>query len=166
MHTHFMQTSTCKRTDSTPSADAFYLLSVLVQSQHMLGVNKIHYKTTICDKWEQHMDWGPLNRSPIHINITETTIIFRTLAEVRNWARHRNLPSTASDTLLRVNTRPPHWQRKFLLALSKLYHYSARTVNPVSFISTESSLSEKRSTKGRENYVHTSSVSLMLSIKI
>lgn len=28
----------------------------------MLGVNKIHYKTTIYDKWDQHMDWGPLNR--------------------------------------------------------------------------------------------------------
>lgn len=47
---HLMKTGTCERTESTPSADEFYLLSMLVQSQHMLGVNKIRYETTICDK--------------------------------------------------------------------------------------------------------------------
>lgn len=64
MLSHLKQTNTCERTDSTPSADEFYLLFMLIQSQNMLGVNKIHYKTTIYDKWDQHMDWGPLNKFP------------------------------------------------------------------------------------------------------
>ena len=92
MLTHLMKTSTCDRTDSTPSADEFYLLSMLVQSQHMLGVNKIRYKTTICDKWEQHMDWGPLNKSLYASSSRKLPSPFWTLAEVRNWAQHRNLP--------------------------------------------------------------------------
>lgn len=153
-----MKTSTCERTDSTPSADEFYLLSMLLLSQHMLGVNKIPYETTICDKWEQHMHWGPLNQPPYAPISQKLPSPFRTLAEVGNWARHRNLPILALPAALcsvsTHNTRPPRWQRKFLLALSKLYRYSARTVNPVSFISTEFSLSEKRSTRERELRTH------------
>lgn len=168
MFTHLMKTSTCERTDSTPSADEFYLLSVLVQSQHTLGVNTVRYKTTICDKREQHMDWKPLNRSPMGVNIMETTTTFPNSCTGQELGRVQKLtsPPVARGTLLPVNTCRPSWQRKFSLLLSKLYCYSARTVNPVSFISTEFSLSEKRSTKGRENYIHTSSVSPMLSIKI
>lgn len=118
---------------------------MLVQSQHMPGVNKIHYKTTVCDKWEQHMDWGPLNKSPMQINITETTITPLNSCRGQELGKTQKLtyPSSARGTLLCVNTRPPCWQRKFLLALSEPYRYSARTVNPVSFISTEFSLSEK-----------------------
>lgn len=92
MLTHLMKTSTYERTDSTPSADEFYLLSMLVQSQHMLGVNKIPYEKTICDKREQHMDWGPLNKFPYASTSRKRPSPFRTLAEVRHWARHRNLP--------------------------------------------------------------------------
>lgn len=84
MFTHLRKTSTCARTDSPPSADEFYLLSVLVQSQHMLGVNKIRYKATICDKRDQHMDGRQLKRPPY-----VSPPPFQTLAVVRNRARHK-----------------------------------------------------------------------------
>lgn len=165
---HLMKTSTCERTDSIPSADEFYLLSMLVQSQHMLGVNKIRYETTICDKREQHMDWGPLNKSPYASTSQKLPSPFRTLAEVRNWARHRIVPILLLlAALCSVSTHVLHAGRgSFYWHCLNYIVNSARTVNPVSFISTEFSLSEKRSTKGRENYVHTSSVSPTLSIKI
>lgn len=155
MLTRLMKISTCKRTDSTPSADKFYLLSVPVQSQHMLGVNKSitrqQFVTNESNTWTEDQWTGP----PCTSTSQKLPSPSWTVAEVRNWARHKlSYPSSASGTLLCVNTRPPRWQRKFLLALSKPHRYSARTANPVSFISTEFSLSERRSTKGRELRTH------------
>lgn len=162
-----MKTSTCERTDSTPSADEFYLLSMLVPSQHMLGVNKIPYETTICDKWEQHTHWGPLNQPPYAPISQKLPSPFRTLAEVGNWARHRNLPILALPAALcSVSTHVLHAGRGSFYWHCLNYIVTVQGLSTLCLSSAQSSPYQRREAQERENYVHTSSVSPMLSTKI
>lgn len=164
MLTHLMKISTCERTDSTPSADEFYLLSMLVQSQHMLGVNKIRYETTICDKWEQHMDWGPLNKSPYMSTSGKLPSPFQTLAEVRNWARLKNLPVLPLlAALCSMSTHILHSGRR------SFYWHCLNCIVTVQGLSTlylslpQSSLYQRREAQKGERITYTRAVFLRCS---